>query len=47
MVRTRGGEELAVYFRRRQTVFSDVYLEGGAALIYEGRTREVPRGAAG
>ncbi len=42
---TRGGEELVVYFRRRGAAFSEVYLEGGAALVYEGKTREVPPGA--
>jgi diaminopimelate epimerase len=44
---TRGGEELTVYFRRRGTVFSDVYLEGEADLVFEGKTWEedpAPRG---
>lgn len=35
---TRGGEELKVYFRRRGTAFSNVYLEGAARLVFEGRT---------
>jgi diaminopimelate epimerase len=37
---TRGGEELTVYYRRRGTVFSDVYLEGEADLVFEGKTWE-------
>ena len=35
---TRGGEELKVYFRRRETAFTNVYLEGAASLVFEGRT---------
>jgi len=35
---TRGGEELKVYFRRRGTAFTNVYLEGAASLVFEGRT---------
>jgi diaminopimelate epimerase len=35
---TRGGEELKVYFRRRGTAFTNVYLEGEANVVYEGRT---------
>ncbi len=41
-VATRGGEELTVHFRRRGTEFREVFLEGGAAVVYEGRAREVP-----
>jgi diaminopimelate epimerase len=37
LMRTRGGEVLKVYFRRRGTAFSHVYLEGAARLVYEGR----------
>jgi len=37
---TRGGEELKVYFRRRGTVFREVYLEGEADFVYEGTTRD-------
>jgi len=44
-VLTRGGEELGVHFRRRGSTFSEVLLEGGAAVVYEGRTREVPAAA--
>lgn len=35
---TRGGEELKVYFRRRGTAFTNVFLEGAANVVYEGRT---------
>jgi len=40
-LRTRGGETLTVYFRRRGEAFTGVYLEGGAQLVYEGKTREI------
>jgi diaminopimelate epimerase len=41
-VETRGGERLVVHVRRRGTEFREVFLEGGAAVVFEGRTREVP-----
>jgi diaminopimelate epimerase len=37
-VLTRGGEELTVYSRRRKDVFREVYLEGAADVVYEGKT---------
>lgn len=36
---TRGGEKLKVYFRRRGTSFREVYLEGEADFVYEGKFR--------
>jgi diaminopimelate epimerase len=41
-VTTSGGEELTVYFRRRGTRFTEVFLEGGADVVYEGKTWEEP-----
>jgi diaminopimelate epimerase len=35
---TRGGEELTVHFCRRGGEYGEVYLEGGADVVYEGRT---------
>jgi diaminopimelate epimerase len=35
---TQGGEELAVHFRRRGGEFGEVYLEGSAAVAFEGKT---------
>jgi diaminopimelate epimerase len=35
---TRGGEELIVHFRRRGGEFGEVFLEGKAAVVFEGRT---------
>jgi diaminopimelate epimerase len=37
---TRSGESLTIYFVRRDGVFSDVYLEGDARIIYTGEMRE-------
>lgn len=37
-VLTRGGEELAVYFRRRGGEYGEVFLEGTARVVFEGRT---------
>ena len=37
---TRGGEELLVYFRRRGGEYGEVFLEGRADVVYEGRTWE-------
>jgi diaminopimelate epimerase len=44
LVHTRGGEVLKVYCRRRGSDFREVYLEGAAAFVYEGRIddRSVP-----
>ncbi len=36
-IKTRGGEELTVYFTRSGRKVTDVYLEGAASLIYEGK----------
>lgn len=41
-VTTSGGEKLRVYFRRRGGEFTEVFLEGGAAVVYEGKTWEAP-----
>lgn len=42
-VTTSGGEDLMVYFRRRRGgEYGEVYLEGKADVIYEGRTWEEP-----
>jgi diaminopimelate epimerase len=41
-VRTSGGEKLRVYFRRRGGRFAEVFLEGGADVVYEGRMWEAP-----
>lgn len=36
-LQTRGGEILRIYFERTQRGFSNVFLEGEARLVYEGR----------
>jgi diaminopimelate epimerase len=36
-VRTRGGEKLKVYFKLDEGRFSNVYLEGDAKLVFDGR----------
>jgi diaminopimelate epimerase len=41
-VTTSGGEKLRVYFRRRGDRFTEVFLEGGADVVYEGKTWEEP-----
>jgi len=40
LLTTRGGEDLKVYFRRRGTAFREVYLEGEADFVYEGKIRD-------
>jgi len=35
-VKTRGGETLTVYFKRRSDAFNDVWLEGGVSVIFNG-----------
>jgi len=40
LLTTRGGEDLKVYFRRRGTAFREVYLEGEADFVYEGKMRD-------
>ena len=40
LLTTRGGEDLKVYFRRRGTAFREVYLEGEADFVYEGKLRD-------
>jgi diaminopimelate epimerase len=37
---TRGGEDLKVYFRRRGSAFREIYLEGEADFVYEGKIRD-------
>jgi diaminopimelate epimerase len=39
---TGGGEELRVHFRRRGGEFGEVFLEGKADVVFEGRTWEEP-----
>ncbi len=41
-VTTSGGEELLVHFRRRGGEFGEVFLEGKADVVFEGRTWEEP-----
>jgi len=36
-VRTRGGENLTIYFSEKNGVFSDIFLEGDARVIYTGK----------
>jgi diaminopimelate epimerase len=42
-VTTSGGEELTVHFRRRGGEYGEVFLEGRADVVYEGKTWEEPR----
>ena len=35
-VRTRGGEDLTIYFSEKDGVFADIFLEGDARVIYKG-----------
>ena len=39
-VRTRGGEDLRIYFDREGDLFSRVYLEGSTTLVYKARLHE-------
>jgi diaminopimelate epimerase len=39
-VRTRGGEELTVYFKQENGSFDQVWLEGNTSIIYQGRLHE-------
>ncbi|RLB34629.1 MAG: diaminopimelate epimerase [Deltaproteobacteria bacterium] len=39
-VKTRGGEELKIYFKKKGMLFEEVWLEGSTSLIYEGRLNE-------
>jgi hypothetical protein len=39
-VKTRGGEELAIYFQREGDSFDEVWLEGNTSIIYEGRLNQ-------
>jgi len=41
-VTTSGGEELKVHFRRRGAAYTEVFLEGKADVVFEGRTWEEP-----
>jgi len=36
-VKTRGGEELTIYYERTGDVFKNVYLEGSTSIVYEAR----------
>ncbi|OIO38447.1 MAG: diaminopimelate epimerase [Candidatus Omnitrophica bacterium CG1_02_49_10] len=40
-VKTTGGEELSVYFDYKNGSFSDVYIEGTAEKVYQGRVEDV------
>jgi diaminopimelate epimerase len=42
---TSGGEQLTVHFRRRGGEYGEVFLEGKADVVYEGRTWEEPAAA--
>jgi diaminopimelate epimerase len=35
-VLVKSGETLKIYFKKTDTGFEDVYLEGGARVVYEG-----------
>lgn len=37
---TRGGEELKIYFDRKDSKFTSVWLEGGTSIIYSGELNE-------
>lgn len=39
-VKTRGGEELTIYFNKRDNSFDDVYLEGNTSVVYQGHLNE-------
>lgn len=39
-VRTRGGEDLTVYFRRKDVAFEEVWLEGNTTIVYQGQLNE-------
>lgn len=39
-VRTRGGEDLTIYFSEKDGVFADIFLEGDARVIYKGELWE-------
>lgn len=39
-VRTRGGEDLTIYFSEKDGVFTDIFLEGDARVIYTGELWE-------
>ena len=39
-VKTRGGEELKIHFKRKGDSFEDVWLEGGTAIVYQARLHE-------
>ncbi|MBU0990406.1 MAG: diaminopimelate epimerase [Pseudomonadota bacterium] len=36
-VKTKGGEELIIHFKRKRDSFEEVWLEGNTAIVYEGR----------
>ena len=37
---TRSGESLIIYFKKDGSIFNDIYLEGGARIIYSGQLGE-------
>lgn len=39
-VKTRGGENLKIYFKREENGFSQVYLEGSTSVVYQGTLNE-------
>ena len=39
-VKTRGGEELVIYFQRKTDIFEKVWLEGNTSIVYEGRLHQ-------
>ena len=39
-IRTKSGQHLYIYYKEKQGIFYDVYLEGDARIIYRGELRE-------
>jgi diaminopimelate epimerase len=39
-VRTKGGEELRIHFRKQGDVFTKVWLEGSTSIVYEAQLNE-------
>ena len=39
-VKTRGGEELTIYFEKKADFFDKVYLEGNTSIVYQGHLHE-------
>ena len=39
-VKTHGGEELTIHFRKREADFEEVWLEGNTSIVYQGLLHE-------